>query len=509
MGSIPLPALDLKPVQQPDPMGDVSKLMALKSMMTQQASQQQELQIRQQQIKDQQATTAAMKDWDGKDYDALSKSVLQNGGSATAASAIQQHGLTIKKTVSDIAKQDSETGSKNLETFIGKHKAIGDTLEGIEQVPDNQIHAVAAQKVGELANAGILDPQTAQKAMQGIQSTQDPAALRQQIDVLAKSSMGAKAAGEQAKTESETKKNAAQQDEAEAATALKKQESKYYQDHGGAPNVSLDKQEYADYLSNPKLDSGIKKDAATFASWKAKQSPAALTLNNMLGKPGEGSAVDQAAERYSQTGELPAGFARSPGTTAAIIKRSAELHPDQNLAGNKATFAADTAALKKVQTQFDSMNAFEGTALKNLDLYIEKAKAIPDLGAKFANVPLRAITGNMIGTKAMAELEAARQTASTEVAKVLGSATGSGVLSDSQKQEALDVLNGNLPLSASVGVVETLKRDMGNRHQSYLDDINAIKGRMGSKTSEQPASTAQPGAAKTSDFFSQFGGKAK
>src|SRR5207248_2453410 len=131
--------------------------------------------------------------------------------------------------------------------------------------------------------------------------------------------------------------------------------------------VPLDKQEFNDYLNNPSLDKGIKKDAATFASWKAKQSPAALTLNNMLGKAGEGSALDQAAERYSQTNELPAGFARSPGTTAAIIKRSAELHPDQNLSANKATFAADTAALKKVQTTFDQMNAFEGTALKNLD----------------------------------------------------------------------------------------------------------------------------------------------
>src|SRR5258708_3471564 len=105
MGSIPLPALDLKPPQQPDMMGDVSKLMALKSMMGQQQLQQQEIQIRQQQVKDQQATTSAMKNWDGKDWDALTKSVLENGGSSTAAQAIQQHGLTIRKTVSDIAAQ--------------------------------------------------------------------------------------------------------------------------------------------------------------------------------------------------------------------------------------------------------------------------------------------------------------------------------------------------------------------------------------------------------------------
>jgi hypothetical protein len=36
MGSIPLPALDLRPVQQPDRLGGGEKLMALKSLMNQQ-----------------------------------------------------------------------------------------------------------------------------------------------------------------------------------------------------------------------------------------------------------------------------------------------------------------------------------------------------------------------------------------------------------------------------------------------------------------------------------------
>lgn len=500
MGGIPLPALDIKPPQQPDAMGDVSKLMALRSMMTNQQGQQQELQIRAQQLKDQQATTAAMKGWDGKDYDSLAKSVLSNGGSATAAQVVEQHGLTVKKTVSEIAAQDATTGSKNLETFIGKHKAIGDALQGIEGAPDEQLHDKATQTVADLAKNGILDAATAQQLTQGIQSITDPKALRTQIDVFAKGSMGAKAVADMAKTEAEKNKDVAQTGEADATAANKRAESEWYKTHGGAPGVPVEAQGMAAYMADPRLDPGVNKNPATFLSWKAKQSPAALTLNNMLGPGGQGSPLDQQAERYSQTGELPQGFNRSPGTTAAIIARSAQLHPDQNLAGNKATFAADSAALKKVQGTFDQMTAFEGTALKNLDLYLEKAKAIPDLRAKFANVPLRAITGNMIGTKAMAELEAARQTAAAEVAKVLGSSTGAGVLSDTQKKEALDVVNGNLPFAATEGVVETLRQDMSNRHQSYLDDISAIKGRLGQKTTEQPPAQ---------NFFSQFGGQAK
>ncbi len=495
MASIPLPALDLRPVQQPDAMGEVSKLMALKSMMGQQQIQQQQIQsnqqeqqLRQQQIKDQQATTTAMKGWDGHDYDALTKSVLANGGSANAATAIQQHGLTIKKTVSDIAAQDATTGSKNLETFIGKHKAIGDALEGIEGVPDDQIHAKAAATVQELVQAGVMDSQSAQQAMQGIQSIQDPKALRAQIDVFAKASLGAKAAAEQAKTEAEKNKDVAQAGEANAATEQKRTESAWYQQHGGAPGVPLEAQQQADWLSkNPG------KTASDYVVWKAKQSPMAMVMGNQLGT---GPVLDQQAENYFKTGTLPAGFSRSPGTLASIIKRAAELHPDADLAANKATFQADTSALKQVQKQFDVMNAFEGTALKNLDLYAQTAAKIPDLGAKFANIPLRLITGSMIGTDNMAALNAARQTASSEVAKVLGSATGSGVLSDSQKKEAQDVVDGNLPYSATMAVVNTLKKDMANRHQSYQDDIDAIKGRLGAKpqTGAQPKTTPASGA---------------
>jgi hypothetical protein len=266
---------------------------------------------------------------------------------------------------------------------------------------------------------------------------------------------------------------------------------------GGIP---VDQRALHDYLADPSIDAGKNKNAATYTAWKAKQSPMAVVMGNQLGQGGQGSALDQAAQRYSTDGSLPAGFSRSPGTTAAIIQRAAQLNPDQNIAANKATYQADAAALKKVQGTFEQVNAFEGTALKNLDLYVEKAKAIPDLGVRFANVPLRAITKGMIGDANYAAMEAARQTAATETAKVLGSATASGVLSDSQKKEALDVLDGKLPLAATIKVVDTLKQDFANRHAGYQDDINAIKQRLnpGAKppasNSGQPTPPATPGA---------------
>jgi hypothetical protein len=66
MGSIPLPALDLRPVQQPDRLGGAEKLMALKSLMNQQQLQGGQLQLQQQRIKDQQCSPQAFKNWDPK-----------------------------------------------------------------------------------------------------------------------------------------------------------------------------------------------------------------------------------------------------------------------------------------------------------------------------------------------------------------------------------------------------------------------------------------------------------
>src|SRR5271165_3757148 len=106
MSSIPLPELDLRPMQQTDPIGEYGKALALKSLMGQQQLQQGQAQlqqgqiaIQQQDLKDRQAVTSAMQqayqNWDGKDYRQLYQQVpnlaLKNGASSNAIFQIQQH----------------------------------------------------------------------------------------------------------------------------------------------------------------------------------------------------------------------------------------------------------------------------------------------------------------------------------------------------------------------------------------------------------------------------------
>ena len=448
--------------------------------------QQQQIEAQKRQFADQDATTKAFLNWNHKDPNDLATSVVQNGGSGAAAQAIQQHFLGIQKTSSDIAKQDAETGSKVLDTKIARHNQTLGQLSALDDVSDAELPQQITAHAQQLSQSTDPDERNAAQHLAAI--AQLPAQqARQQMKVIEHGLMGEKEIFEQnQKAAEEEQKN---WKEAGPGTLINIKTGETKQG-----NMPVDQQEMHSYLTADKVPGETlppsQRTPASFVAWKAKQNPMAMVMGNMLQCP----AIDQAAERYSKDGTLPSGFARSPGTTAAIIQRSAALHPEQDLASNKATFQADTGALKQVQKQFDTMNAFEGTALKNLDLYAQTAAKIPDLGAKFANVPLRMITGSMIGTDNMAALNAAHETASTEVAKVLGSATGSGVLSDSQKKDAKDVIDGNLPFSATMAVVNTLKKDMANRHVSYQQDIDAIKGRLGAKPAAAQSATQQSGA---------------
>jgi hypothetical protein len=239
MSSIPLPALHVNPPQQQDPMASVEKLVQLKSLMQGQQLQQGQIQEQQQQITDNHALTTAMKNWDPKtqSYDDLTHSVLKNGGSGNAALAIKQHALTVQKTVSDIAAQDAATGSKNLETFIGSHKAIGSALEGIESVPDDQLHDKAISTVNELVQSKILQPEMAQKFLQGIQQTSDPKVLRQSIDTFAKSSAGALAVAEEKKTEAQTAESNAKAAESNTQSQVGQQKLETIRNYKNNPQL--------------------------------------------------------------------------------------------------------------------------------------------------------------------------------------------------------------------------------------------------------------------------------
>jgi hypothetical protein len=490
MGTIPLVASTIRPIEQPDVLSNFQRLTQLRGEQQNQQQRAQmaplQLQQAQQQVqagqmqneqmqqaqKDQQASTAAFQSWDGKSYDDLAKGIVANGGSYGAAKAAQDAGLKLR---SDVAKLQGEA----LDMQIKRNGLIAPVLASVMDVPDEQLAQTVAAKAQELGQQGLFDPQHVQQALQLAQSG-DPAKIR---------------AGVAASLKGVTAYSSIldQQKQQETARHDKAMESK----------LTEGEMQQADWL---KKNPG--KGPSDYVAWKAKQSPTALMMGNVSLTP---EGMELAANNYRLTGQLPSNLSRDPKLTGNIINQAGMMDKQaggEGIAVNKTLLAANTTSLKNLQKNFDQVSAFESTANKNLDLYLEKLNQIPDLGAKFANVPMRLINDRMIGTANYQAMKAAQQTAAAETAKVLSSANASGVLSDTQKKEAEDMLSGNLSYAAAQKVVATLKQDFANRHQSYQMQIKDIQDRVRSTGNANSGGQQSSGSDGSSDAFSQFGGKA-
>jgi len=525
--SIPLPALHLNPPPvAPDALDQYARLQQLSQAqqmapLRQQAAQQQvqqgqlDIQQKQQQLSDQKAMTTAMTQWDGKDLNELAPLVLKNGGSAQAVMGLKQKSLEMQQTYSNIAKDDAATGASNLDTQLKKNNLLAGAFTTVMQTPDAQLPQTLMSTAQDLAQKGLLDPQHAQAAAQLAQSG-DPNSIRQQLDVMRKGLMG------QTQIMQEAKDNASISSD-QATADQKKLETGWYQQHGGAPGVPVEAQQQADWLQkNPG------KTASDYVVWKAQHSPTMIMQGMSSGVAGAPSfqaqaggtdwgkvaqryglsqdAFDQQAEKYYQTGQLPP-IGRGSGSVIAqnrdLMNRAADLHPNASLAANSAEFKANADSLKKLQTNFDQVQAFESTAEKNMNLLQQTAQQIPDLGARFLNVPVRMINDKMIGTANMSSFKTALATAQTEAAKVLNSSNASGVLSDSSRHELQDIVDGNKPLPAMIASLNTLKQDMANRTTAYQQQIADIQTRL-KGTGSSGGAPAKP----ANDPFAQFGGTA-
>jgi hypothetical protein len=294
---------------------------------------------------------------------------------------------------------------------------------------------------------------------------------------------------------SEVQKNTAQagaavasQGKENADTAKTNAEMQFYKQNGGAPGVSPEQMQMSDWM---KKNPG--KGPADFLKYKAS---IPITMQQSLLTP---QATAMAGQMYQQTGQLPTGM-RSPGMSAGILNQAAAAPGGvPNIAGNKMAYAADTHSLDSLQKNFDQVTAFENTAGKNLDVFLNTAKKVVDSGSPLVNTPLRNISSKVAGSENMAAFNAARVTALTEISKVLNSSNASGVLSDSARSEVAGLIGPNATLKQVYSAANILKQDMANRHQAYVDQISAIKQRGGG----QQAAPAQHVAGGTANGLTE------
>lgn len=193
----------------------------------------------------------------------------------------------------------------------------------------------------------------------------------------------------------------------------------------------------------------------------------------------------RAGEEWKRTGVMPA-LGRDSATRGKIVHYGNEWARDNGLTAAdtvmmQAAYKGDVESLKKFQAQRDQIVSFEQTAQKNLDLFLNQASKIVDSGVPWINRPLRTL-GAGLGSTDLAAVNAARQIANNEIAKVTSGGGLSGVLSDSARHEVQDYNPKEATFKQTVAVANILKQDMANRHGSMDATLADIRSRIGGQS---------------------------
>jgi hypothetical protein len=204
--------------------------------------------------------------------------------------------------------------------------------------------------------------------------------------------------------------------------------------------------------------------------------------------------IDVAALNYRKTGVMPPLGMGDKGTRQRIINRAAEMTPADmarveatgaDIAAAKQDFTANQASLNALQKSRDAIGAFEQTAQKNIDVFLDVAGKVVDSGSPLANKLLRHVSGNVLGSPDVAAYEAARQVAVNEIAKITSNPTLAGQLTDSARKEVASFAPENATLKQSVAVMRLLKTEMQNRTKALDAELAAVRAR---RKTDVPAS---------------------
>jgi hypothetical protein len=523
LGNIPLPALAINPpVQQEDP---VTRLMRMRAGFQQIQSGQLELQQKQQALKDQHAQTQAFLNWDGKDPSDLVKGVLKSGGSASAATAVQQHFLQLKDTASQIAQRDSQTGETNLKTIIEKHNQFLGAINAAEQVPDEQLHDHLANTVNQLIpdNADPQALQFKQQTMQILQSGISPADLRQQMDVQKKSLQGSKEQFAQAQTQADTAKAANDAALSQSKLDLQKawksdpdsvfaQVDKIVPPTG--PNAALNartKNSVMFALRQGDVDAAKETLKAAAEQMGAVEKDVAVATNPAI----------QAAKLHLATATKAAEQAIADGDpkAAAALLVDGTVAPSQLISSRKPAFAQQAfTQAARMQSGWNAQKAeadFKVASSPNNVQFFGSAKSLTDKGGTLDQLADAAkdIPGNRIPVfNSVADVMKA-STGSGPIAKyasiLLGVADdyskvmGGGQGSDTSRTQALKLVPADASPAARAAAIEGIRGAVLSQQNSRIGNNSVLQKMYGGGASSAGAGQqGTPGPAPQTHSFS-------
>jgi hypothetical protein len=230
-------------------------------------------------------------------------------------------------------------------------------------------------------------------------------------------------------------------------------------------------------------------DLRQFADGLGGAAPAQAQAVYSAPKPGadeEGGLDQSTATFYAQQvlagSPMPTlGMGKSAAAARQqIMKEVARLAGTEGLTGaDQATqmshYKAATHALNTLETQAGTIQQSEQTALLNGQQFLERSKELPgqtSMPALNSVVQFGQRNLPVAGHDTVVAMDAAWKTFTTEYAKVVGgSPSGAGVLSDSARHEAEQIMRGNYAYSQKVAAFNQMKADMANRMSAIHSTI--------------------------------------
>jgi hypothetical protein len=182
--------------------------------------------------------------------------------------------------------------------------------------------------------------------------------------------------------------------------------------------------------------------------------------------------------------------------------------PEDN-AIRQAAFKASKQELVKLQSQRGPVMSFARTAELNLQNALRLSDKVDRTGSPVVNRWLLAGRKSILGDKDVSNFDAAVRTGINEYAKVVSSATGGGVTSDTARKEIEAQLNSAMnPEQIKDMMKEVFIVDLNNRKSGYDEQIKFIKDSMAGKTEPNPVAPSGGEGARARaawDYLSQHG----
>lgn len=547
MGSFGLPALSIRPPDVPNPLETYGRLLSLKSLLGGQQLQQQEIQqqtaqtqMTQIELQRAQAMQRAMRD-SGGDLNKFQDLSLQYGAGPKAATFI----VDLKSKMADLDKTTLANHAERNNQALGHLQPILDAPEAERpamwdeavkaatsdgtlgpdeaakfQIPYPGDTAATTMLNGLKLGSTLFDEQLKKQEQTTKLPGEKSEALQKQLSLLGQTMAGAQnqqqwdarlnylknqgldestlalAGTEYSPQAVENAKQLALTPAQQATLPVEKLSMADYikkhpitNGHPTGPNdyVNYEKTLPIEYRYNLPLSGGGAPGAG--GPGGAPQVTPAPGVSNLPAyqklSPIQRSTIDQAAQRFAETGQLPAGQRGVNAYTMMIQNRAAELYPG-NIAANSAAYKSNQKSLENITDTLNKLQAFESAGGKNLDMFLDQAKSIIDTGSPWLNTPLRSVSEKGLGSADLAAINTARTVALREIARVTNDPKLSGQLSDSAREEVENLIPQNATYAQIVRVAGILRQDMKNVEDGLANQQQFISRRLQQPSGENP-----------------------